>query len=371
MGCSFSLTGRGIVITQVRYDWLQKRLAEFLQDATQARAVNGGAEVCIGSYIGTVRTRNEDRALVVSVSYSDAPEKNFVLGVVCDGIGGLPRGDEASTVAVSEFCARTIRLSKLPPETRLLAAANGSNEAVYSLLKGKGGATLSAAMIWQGQAFGVNVGDSRIYGISPNKQTIQLTKDDTLAGYLGRRDGRTLNTSDNGLVQFIGLGEGLEPHPIYSSGRSLATILITTDGVHGAPADALAQVSQTAPTNMDLVQRLLSLSAVLGGRDNATAIAIPASYIPARLSQRGVNITCTSPFNRLEVWIPISENPPVEKDEMLESATKKAEPKDRDLKQGRKTRKKKKKQPGRDPNRLPLDEDEPVLDISFPEKQKS
>src|SRR5262249_52674195 len=151
-----------------------------------------------------------------------------------------------------------------------------SNNAVFSLLGGKGGATLSAALVTKEKIVGVNVGDSRIYGISVNKKTTQLTQDDTLARYLTHRE-KNSNLNEKGLVQFIGMGDGVEPHIVAMSNRDLGSILITSDGVHDAPSEALEQIVHVSRSNSDLVQRLLSLSGILGGRDNATALVIPTN----------------------------------------------------------------------------------------------
>jgi len=76
-------------------------------------------------------------------------------------------------------------------------------------------------MVAVGKVIGVNVGDSRIYGISASKQTTQLTLDDTLAGYLGRRESKGANISEKGLVQFVGMGDGIEPHIITTHERDV------------------------------------------------------------------------------------------------------------------------------------------------------
>lgn len=367
-------------------DRLQKRLAEFIAPTASARAVNGGEQVCVGTFIGAVRKKNEDRALIIFVSYPDQPDRDFVLGAVSDGIGGLPRGDEASVLTISEFCAQVVRFSKLPIGARLLAAADAANEAVYSELKGKGGATLSAAFIEKGQILGINVGDSRIYSISESKKLKQLTKDDTLAGYLARREGGFAGQADNSLVQFVGMGKGVEPHIIDANGNEAHSILVTSDGVHGAPEGALSEVVRASRTNFELANRLLTLSTILGGRDNATALILPLNFSPDRPSQHGINITCISPFDRLEIWIPMvgTESLAIENGNYIrqnDNMTNLREdaPSDKAFfskgekgatasrKRKRKTQKKK---ASNDETALPLEEDRPPLDISFPERQK-
>jgi serine/threonine protein phosphatase PrpC len=170
-------------------DALQRRLARFVAEVRTPRSVAGSTGIWIGTNLGAVREQNEDRALVTSASYKTAPQKNFVLGALCDGIGGLARGRDAAVLAISVFVSRLLRTPKLSTADRLRGAAVAANAAVYAMLGGRGGTTLSAVLInGQGHAVGVNVGDSRIYCISQSRELIQLSRDDTLGGVLGRRD---------------------------------------------------------------------------------------------------------------------------------------------------------------------------------------
>jgi PPM family protein phosphatase len=353
-------------------DRLQRRIAEFLTPATSSRAVNGGEEVCVGTNLGAVRKQNEDRALILFVSYPGTLHRDFVLGVVSDGIGGLSRGDEASVIAISEFCAQMIRQRELALGARLMLAADAANEAIFSLLKGKGGATLSAVAKLNGQIFGVNIGDSRIYSISSDKKLTQLSKDDTLAGYLGRHDGRISRQMEGNLVQYVGMGKGLEPH-IIPIKNELQSILITSDGIHGAPQDALLEVARASRTNLELLSRLLSLSTILGGRDNATGLMLARDFLPERSSQNGITVTCISPFDRLEIWMPSAdplgahENKPTTKGADKEISTHRtlSEKEKRSLKKRNRSKKGPTKEGG-----LPLEDETPTLDISFPEKHE-
>jgi len=151
-------------------DTLQRRLAQFLAGLKASRAFNGAADMGVGTSLGAVRDANEDRALIARVSYAPTPDRSFALGVVCDGIGGLPRGGDAAFWAVSVFVSRFLRTPKLGTPDRLVAAATAANHAVYELLGGRGGATLSAVVVDRlGNVCGVNVGDSRIYGITQSR----------------------------------------------------------------------------------------------------------------------------------------------------------------------------------------------------------
>jgi PPM family protein phosphatase len=285
-------------------DALQRRLSRFLAEVRTPRSFNGAASMGIGTSIGAVRDGNQDRALITLASYAWTPDRDFALGVVCDGIGGLQRGGDAAFWAVSVFVSRFLRTAKLETSERLAAAASAANDAVYELLRGRGGATLSAAVVdRQGNIFGVNVGDSRIYGITHSRALVQLSRDDTLAAVLGRPE--ELDQS-NRLVQFIGMGEGIEPHPITPVRSNFESLLLTSDGAHGAPPEALTLLVRNAGENSEIIRRLIALSDVLGGRDNSTALILPTSLEPHDSDpEQGLGLTFLSPSARLEVWLPI------------------------------------------------------------------
>jgi serine/threonine protein phosphatase PrpC len=283
-------------------DALERRIARFVAEEKEPYSVNGTPDICLGTCIGAVREQNQDRALVTFTSYPTAPEKSFALGVVCDGMGGLLKGDEAAVIAVSVFVSRVIRWPSQPAPDRLRWAALAANDAVYKSLGGLGGTTLSAVMVgWQGAVVGVNAGDSRIYGLTRSRDAKQLSRDDTVAGLLGQQQGLGADQ----LVQFIGMGGGVEPQIIATDQKEFESILITSDGIHCAPAAAFSQAIRAATSNLDLIRRLLALSDALGGQDNGTALLLPTRFdAPNGDSEQGLNLTFWSPSDRLEIWIP-------------------------------------------------------------------
>lgn len=286
-------------------DALQKRIAKFVTNPIASASTTNHGDFCLATNIGSVRKQNQDRALLVLATYADAPEKNFTLSVVCDGVGGMLQGDAAAVTAISTFASRVLRSSKASAEERLRLAAAAANEVVYKEFQARGGTTLSAVFCRQGgQAVGLNVGDSRIYGVTNGRKLTQLSKDDTLAGYLGvssHNDERR-----HQIVQYIGMGEGLESHLIPIFRQELVSILITTDGIHNSPLDALDQLVTSAQSNLDLMQKLISLSSAIGGRDNATGIVSPSQF-SLEPQDQGLNLSFVSPFAKMEIWLPLHQ----------------------------------------------------------------
>jgi serine/threonine protein phosphatase PrpC len=282
-------------------DALERRIARFVAEEKAPYSLNGTPDVCLGTCIGPVRQQNQDRALVAFASYPAAPEKNFALGVVCDGMGGLVRGDEAAVTAVSVFVSRVIRWPSQPAVDRLRWTTLAANEAVHKSLGGLGGTTLSAVMVGgHDTVVGVNAGDSRIYGLTRSRDAKQLSRDDIIAVLPGQK-----GLGAEGLLQFIGMGAGIQPRIIEIDREEFECVLITSDGVHCASPATLLQVIRAPTSNLDLIRRLLALSDALGGLDNATALLLPTRFeVPDGDSEQGLNLTFWSPSDRLEIWIP-------------------------------------------------------------------
>lgn len=360
-------------------DALHRRLERLVENVPAPSAFAAAGDFCLGTSIGSVRQQNQDRCLIALVKNGDAPNRSFAVGVVADGIGGLSSGDRAAAIGIATFLSRVLRTPRLEIRERLFRAAMSANEAVFQSLHARGGATLSAVMVRaNGETVGVNVGDSRIYGISKQKKLVQLTRDDTLAGFLGRKE---QGDHRNQLVQYVGMGEGFEPHIIEMGGSEYTNVLITSDGVHGAPHDALTQCVQYSTNNIELVQKLSVLSDVLGGRDNATSLVMPTRFDEVSLDQ-GMSLTFVSPGGPLELWLPILQdlNRPAERQSAFKeisdvgSGNLKAgqRPRAPEIKDGPKPgskRSKKKDRRGQSPT-LPLDqEDPPKLEIEFPKDE--
>ena len=151
---------------------------------------------------------------------------------------------------------------------------------------------------WRG---GVDAGDSRIYGLTRSRDAKQLSRDDIIAVLPGRQEG----TGADGLVQYIGMGAGIQPRIIEIDREEFECVLITSDGAHCASPATLSQAVRAPTSNLDLIRRLLALSDALGGLDNGTALLLPTRFeVPNGDSEQGLTLTFWSSSDRLEIWIP-------------------------------------------------------------------
>ena len=163
---------------------------------------------------GVARSQNQDAYQVISL------DKNTLLCVVCDGMGGAKSGNVASTLAADVF-AQEVKRSWVPdmdPETldRMLGGAvKLANFTVYDQASQfedfNGMGTTLVALLLQGKkATIVNVGDSRAYLIDS--------------------DGIKQVTIDHSLVQMmIARGELTPEKAKYYPGKNLITRAIGTE----------------------------------------------------------------------------------------------------------------------------------------------
>lgn len=256
---------------------IQRRLLRALKLQGTARAIRTHSGTALGSSIGLVRKRNEDCCLVARVSYATRSHASFTVAVICDGLGGMSQGQEAAILAASAFTSRLFSTPALDLSERLHQAIAYANAEVYQALRGDGGTTLSAVINCARQhAMLCHVGDSRIYGISPDRALEQLSRDDTINAALNKQKIEAETPKDSRLLQFVGMGDEMEAQikPIPNQFRS---VLVTSDGAHDVPSSVLQRIVMAAAGGSDLIHKLLTLSDMLGGRDNASAILLPIS----------------------------------------------------------------------------------------------
>ncbi|MBB2166161.1 hypothetical protein HLH26_16840 [Gluconacetobacter sp. 1b LMG 1731] len=253
---------------------IRNRLARALEAQGSGKAIRTYSGVVIGSSVGQVRKRNEDCCLVARVSYAHGGRTNFTIAMVCDGLGGMSQGREAAILAASSFTAYLFSTPIIGWKERLSKAIAFANAQIYQRLHGAGGTTLSAVISSNDGAIFCHVGDSRIYGVMPDRVVEQLSRDDTINALLKRQEAQAEAPKDSRLLQFVGMGEEMEAQiaPVPGHCRS---VLLTSDGAHDVPHSVFQRVVSAAAGGSDLVRKLLMLSDMTGGRDNASAIFFP------------------------------------------------------------------------------------------------
>lgn len=259
---------------------IENQLTTWLLRRTTASGVRRVASLsaALASDRGNVREENQDRAVIVRGK--DRQGQNYALVAVADGIGGMQDGGSCAAIAIGAFiaalnlCAQNTDNNSNHPENWLRKAAYAANEAVFSKYRASGGSTLVALLIRTNfPPHWLSIGDSRVY-CTNDKNLVQLSVDDTIAGQLGKNQENTNEQSQ--LLQFVGMGTDLEPHIAKLNDDTADTVILTTDGVHYlAPSPGwLGQIVHYSPEPGVCVKRLIDLAKWCGGTDNATVAMV-------------------------------------------------------------------------------------------------
>lgn len=257
----------------INQDSILLRLRQWLMRKTSDGSTRQMAQMplVISSDIGNVRAENQDRVAVLRAQVT--PSRSFLVAVLCDGMGGMEDGAGCASLSVAAFLSSCIRNRNLDAMSRIKVAVDYANEAVNNEYNQKGGATLSAFLIDNNGGFvAVNVGDSRIYCISENKLS-QLSDDDTLAAQINQSE--VPSHMRNELLQFIGMGDDLDPHFISIPDlNSVSTLLMTSDGLHYMNKDTMEAVIRYADEPNAKARRLVKLAKWCGGKDNVSLVVV-------------------------------------------------------------------------------------------------
>lgn len=232
---------------------------------------------------GSVRKQNQDAYRMEEL------DRNTLLCVVCDGMGGAKSGNIASNLATEVFVEEVRRSWKpfMDPEkidTMLRGAVKLANFTVFDQaaqfeeFDGMG-TTLVAALVHGKRATFVNVGDSRAYYI--NRSGIrQITKDHSLVQLMVDRGELTpeLSKSYPG-KNFITRAIGTEPvvmcdvfHQEVSKGDFL---LLCSDGLSNVMDDQEILFEVVHGVNKQhCCRRLLNVAKNRGAPDNVTSVLV-------------------------------------------------------------------------------------------------
>ena len=238
---------------------------------------------------GHVREENQDRLLVAR------SPTGLVIAIVADGMGGMRDGSRAAALSTAAVAARCMVSQESTVDSMLVDALHFANAEIFQVLHGNGGAALAVAASSSAGRYIAHVGDARAYHVDSSGHPTQLTVDDTVAAQLqclGKASSAEART-DSRLLQFVGVGPGLEPHvrTVPTHGRGL---ILATDGIYSVPTAVFDWVVKGAGHLQSLAERLMLASEWNGGHDNATVVA--ASF--------GNGTGTEGPVEEVEFWVP-------------------------------------------------------------------
>lgn len=237
-------------------------------------------KACICTDVGKKRKENQDSSLIKVARSGKLGRISFV--VVCDGMGGLSKGEVASCKAVrtmeSWFHEELVLMQDLSEDKLLDAVESSWNRLLYKIngdIKRYGkhrgitlGTTMTALLQVGRKYILMNVGDSRIYMLS-RKGITQLTEDQSVG---------------NALIQCIGTSKTPVPQIVKGDISSDSTVVACTDGFWRKLADSEvfgALCPQMCVTSEDMLDQCRALFDTLWERqeqDNVTVAALCMEY---------------------------------------------------------------------------------------------
>lgn len=232
---------------------------------------------------GVARTQNQDAYLVESL------DKNTLLCVVCDGMGGAKSGNVASTLAADVFTQEVKRTwtPDMDPERldqMLNAAVKLANFTVFDQaqqfeeFRGMG-TTLVALLIHGKKASIINVGDSRAYLVDSNGIT-QVTTDHSVVqmmiarGELAPEKAKSY-PGKNLITRAIGTESQVACDVFHCKVEKGAYFLLCTDGLSNLMDDQeiLFEVAH-GQDRTQCCERLLDIAKKRGAPDNVTSVLV-------------------------------------------------------------------------------------------------
>lgn len=192
--------------------------------------------------IGISKKTNQDSVCIKIAQKPDGDQ--VVMVVMCDGMGGLEKGELASATVIRYFSEwfenvlpyyiESYTWEALGEEWRKIVIEQNQRISNFGkLLRVSLGTTLSAMLILNNQYMIVHVGDSRIYQIKDGIE--QLTEDQTFIAREIKLGNMTVEQAmtdprRNVLLQCVGASTIVEPAIFYGTVEPDSAFLFCTDG---------------------------------------------------------------------------------------------------------------------------------------------
>ncbi len=249
------------------------------------RIVSNRAGIAIAgeSNSGLVRKHNEDSFCVIC-----RPDRDAVLAVVADGVGGHCHGEIASLICCRDLARGFLDASAGNPDSPYAAdkflrdSMREINRKIFQRNYCEQQArpmasTLIAVIFFRDTLVMGAAGDSRLYELDAGRRLRQLSVDHTLSAEYIREYGRDLsgrNVAYGGMIaRAVGPRSELELEVRHFPRGSGSRYLLCSDGVYRCvPAERMAEELGKAATPRAAVDGLMRAALLGGGRDNITAV---------------------------------------------------------------------------------------------------
>lgn len=242
--------------------------------------------------IGIRKQTNQDSLLV---KYGNSEVGEVLLAVICDGMGGLDKGEVASATVIREFARwfqedlpyelETLDMQVIGGKWSLMLKELNVKIAEYGKkINLRLGTTFTGILLAGNEYAAVHVGDSRLYHISTTIK--QMTKDQTFVarevsrGTLTAEQART-DKRRNMLLQCVGASAKLEPD-IMTGRIEKGVYMLCTDGFRHeiSEREMFENLNPDVLRNKDIMQKnaryLIDQIKLRQEKDNISVILIKA-----------------------------------------------------------------------------------------------
>lgn len=242
--------------------------------------------------IGLTKSTNQDS---LSVKVINTPQGRMTFAILCDGMGGLEKGEVASASVIQAF-DNWVRnslpvLSEAPLEdstireqwNNIITEQNNTIKNYGARQGVKLGTTAVIMLITQTRYYVMNVGDSRAYEITDTMK--QITNDQTFVARevaLGNMTEEEALTDErrNVLLQCVGASDEVYPDMFFDATRENAIYMLCSDGFrHEISSDEIFEKLQPAVLFDDATmnkhtEELIELNKMRKERDNISVVLV-------------------------------------------------------------------------------------------------
>ncbi len=192
--------------------------------------------------IGTTKTTNQDSLMVMVIN---TPQGRMAFSVLCDGMGGLEKGEVASASVVNAFrawatndlpnlCHAPLVDAVIRSQWEAIIAEQNQTIKAYGARQGvRLGTTAVVMLLTQSRYYILNVGDSRAYELTT--RICQLTNDQTFVareiamGHMTQEEANS-DSRRNVLLQCVGASDDVFPDMFFGEAQPNAIYMLCSDG---------------------------------------------------------------------------------------------------------------------------------------------
>ena len=224
---------------------------------------------------GPRRTSNQDNFWAASIEVSGS---EGLLAAVCDGMGGLDRGGEASRITCENI--REVALQSVDVES-IKKAIHNSNSTLFNLgvqHEKRMGTTCTFLKVHQGQFTVLHIGDTRCYRIHSTGYSV-LTEDHT-AFEKFKREGREViaaaeNKLRSQLTRCLGVQRIITVDESTGAAAPGDRFLLASDGFwHLLTEQDLREIYADPMEDNSVLRRLVHKFIAISETDNLTAVLV-------------------------------------------------------------------------------------------------